>query len=187
MSELLKAKIVRYDPKKHANIFFTCGKPNIDSYLYEYCVVPDPEAVMYLWISENSQVLGFFSLSCYAYNLKEVNPYSKVEKDFIIPAVQIKAFAISSFYQKEVFPKTDHHYSDELLYRALALITIISLKYAGAEYVYLSALNTDDVVSFYKRNGFMQLDSKNTIVSNECVENDLVPMILRIKKPAINS
>lgn len=181
MSEQIKTKVVKYDPQIHSELFFSSGELCVDSYLYNYYVKADPETVLYLWINESSQVLGFFALSSYAYVIKEVDSHTKNERNALIPAVQIKAFALSAFFQKQIFPGTDHYYSDELLNRALALIKLISHNYIGAEYVYLSALNTEKVKSFYARNGFIQIDPQKSIISCECNENDLVPMILKFK------
>lgn len=175
MAESLKTEIVRYDPNIHGDPgFYSCGNPSVDSILFERVAEINPEYVVYVWINEQKKILGYFALSCYSFNVK----ISYKQNPKIIPAFEIKALSLLWSCHGKKFPGKDYNYSDEFFKKILATIEGIARYSVGAEYVYLSAV--PKAVHYYERHGFIELDKTKHIISCDCKEAKLVPMMLKM-------
>lgn len=158
---------------------FDCGNNNINNFLkceainYSESGLSKP----YIFIDDNHEVLGFFTIKCSAiqYMLSEI-------ASMYLPSIEIEYFAIDISLHKLKYDSEDtledgiYNFSDDLLCTILSKCKDIS-DVIGARFITLYSVL--DAIEFYQRNGFKKFEEDMNEYKNSNVE-DCVALYLEL-------
>ena len=145
---------------------FDCGFAVFNEYLKRR-VPKDKAAFHYIVDSGDGSLIAYFSLlaSCvFAVDPAESN---------IIPAIELKMFAIDKKYQKQ---KLSNRLVDAISY----LVSEYSSEYVGAELLILYSVPAEKVVKMYERSGFKVMPENFSMYKSYFTES-CVPMYQPIR------
>lgn len=158
-----------------SGVSFNCGQDAIDTYFQEK-LFSDSDAVPYcFWADpEKHDLVGIASLSCSGIILHSGSGFH------IVPAIEVKIFAIDEKYQHQVFPDEEPdtlNWSDYCLYYLIEKVYEVAEKSCGANHIVLYSV--PEAVNFYQRNGFQKFVGDMEMPSNRFVEG-CIPMFLNL-------
>ena len=139
---------------------FDCGFEVFNAYL-KYKFLDDNAAIHYITDAENDNLIAYFSLlsSCIFLN--------DFDDSNIIPAIELKMFAIDKEYRKL-------NLSGKLLEAIYDLVVDYS-HYVGAKALILYSVPAEKVVQMYERNGFLKMPENYSMYKSNFNEG-CVPM-----------
>ncbi|WP_143256364.1 hypothetical protein [Anaeromassilibacillus sp. An172] len=128
---------------------FQCGKDVIDDY-FKHKAIDDDDVTTFGFIN-NDRVVALVSLCCTGIMIE-----SGIRIQ-IIPAVEIKMFAVSEDYQHKSYPNVDNYkWSEYCLDKIIAFIYHFTENYCGASRIVLYSV--PEAVNFYIRSGFKEFE-----------------------------
>ena len=154
---------IEYDGNKND---FDCGFDIFNSYL-KHNILEDKAAMHYITDAENDNLIAYFSLLASCIFLNEF------ENSNIIPAVEIKMYAVDKKYQKL-------HLGEKLLESIYKTIRQYSLKYIGAKAVVLYSVPAEKVVQMYETGEYKKMPENYSMYKSSFNEG-CVPMYKFIK------
>ena len=165
---------ILYNHSKHFDIVrsFDCGNYALNQFLFS--CFNNHERVLYLFIDDNIQkIAAYSSLVCTSLI------YSQESKQYQIPAIEIKTFAVDKSYQNLPFSgnRADGVLSDSIFNSMVATAFDLSETVIGAEYVTLYSVQAAQ--SFYERNGFSVFEENMTEFYNYFNES-CIPMYFEL-------
>ena len=145
---------------------FDCGNSEINKYFNNEAISDTKSVTKVIWRKdeksdklnkEENDIIGLYSVSASAMFYDDYD-----DKKYIIPAIEIKFFAINQEYQDMPFSEDYEEgvFSDYLFASIINNIRGITENECGAEKIVLYSV--PDAVEFYKRNGFEEIEYKDT-------------------------
>lgn len=137
---------------------FDCGNEYINNY-FERDALDDTKGVTRLIWKINSDKIKTDIIAMYTLSASAMF-YELDKRRYLIPAIEIKMFAVSNKYQKLPYSKDneDGVFSDWLMCYVIRRIRDITENYCGADKIIL--FSVPNAVSFYERNLFEKIEYK---------------------------
>ena len=167
---------VRFNWDEHADMLpnFSCGEEEehkaLDQYFNDFTKCPD--AKLYIVRHKKSnEIIGLFALSCSSVTKTEYQFKYPPSPD-VVPAIELKAFALSEEYQHQTIDGLDERITigDIVIGLVKSQVKWIVNNVCGARYIILYSVYS--AISFYKRNGFSSFNeyvsSKPSNFSSDC-------------------
>ncbi|MGL4819003.1 MAG: hypothetical protein ACRC5C_03340, partial [Bacilli bacterium] len=174
-------KVIPYS-REHKDLFTRYRTSNIqmDSFVLEHALseMQERTSLTFLVTDESNSVLfGYYTL------LSTALLYHHEDKISALPSVEIKLFAVTSTFEGRPFnprKNLDEKYSDVILGMIIGDIYVLSTESLAIKSIVLRS--TPNAVSFYKRNGFIELNDylsfeHDIFLPNDPFSEQCVPMV----------
>lgn len=166
------------DPVDLKGVSFHCGNKYIDNYFASNRILYDSDAATYcFWADDNKEALvGIASLSCSGIIVESHRQFH------IMPAIEIKVFAVDERYQHVKFPDDENEseeYQNWSDYCLLYLMEIVDQVRALCGASHLVLYSVKNAVGFYRRHHFSFFVEAMTQPSNYEID-ECTPMFLNL-------
>ena len=154
--------VTQYENETEINNF-DCGYQVFNDYL-KYKFLDDKAVIHYVINADDDTLMAYFSLTASGM-LFSVNS----KKSGVIPAIELKMFAIDKKYRGVRLSET-LKLSGKMLKWIYAIIKDYTLRYVGAKALILYAVPA--VVKMYEKEGFIQMPGNSSMYEYKSLFND---------------
>ena len=146
---------------------FDCGFEVFNAYL-KYKFLEDKAVIHYIIDAENDNLIAYFSLLASSIFLNDTTKQNSLYASNIIPAIEIKMFAIDKKYRGL---KLSGLFLEDIYNVVIGHL----LQYIGAEALILYSVPSDKVIRMYEKSGFKKMPLDYSMYTSN-FNNRCIPM-----------